>query len=946
VALSIEFSLLGPLSVRCDGVSVPVPRAKERALLAALLLNAGRMVPAATLVEVLWGTEPPPSASASLQNHMMRLRRSLGGTVSRRISTRPGGYAISVAAGELDITRAEEQLRSGRAAIRDRLWERAAELSAVALGEWRGEPLSDVSSELLALQEIPRLAEIRLQLWEMRAEAAVMLGRYPELVAELQRLAAAHPLREHLRALLMLALCRSGRQADAIACYQDIRHALADELGIEPGAELSSLYQRILVGDNMLARGTGLIVAEQAPYGPEPRPAVSVPQQLPGAVRGFTGRSAELEALTGLLDRSGAPGGGAIVISAIGGTAGVGKTALAVHWAHQVAGRFPDGQLYVNLRGFHSLGTPMSPAEAIRGFLDSLGIAAERIPAGPDAQAGLYRSLMSGRRMLVVLDNAQDAEQVRPLLPGSSGCLTLVTSRSQLTGLVAAEGAHSLTLDLLTDAEAHELLALRLGEARLCAEPRAAAELIRLCACLPLALAIAAARASTRRGLRIGALAEELKDTQRRLDALETGDPAVSARTVFSWSLGHLSGPAVRLFGLLGLHPGPDITIAAAASLAGIAPSEARGALRELTGAYLVDERVPGRYSMHDLLRAYATERANASDSEADRLPAVLRMLDHYLHTAWAADRLLRPERDPIALAPPRHGGVPEEIADRAQAMSWFQDERQVLLGAARLAHNMGFAEHAWKLPWTLTVFLDCRGDWQQLADLHHVALAAARYCDDKAGQAMAHRDLARAYLRLGQSGRGNHHLEQALLLYQETGDFVGQGRTHLALALAMDTESRYGEAFSHNEQALLLLSRAGDQTGQSNALSSVGWSYAQRGDYITALKFCHEAIGLQRRSGNRYGEAHTLDSIGYVYRRLGQHAQAIGCYEQSVSLFRELGDRYYQADTLVNLGDALHAVGNPRRARDAWHQAVDILDDLHHSRAAQVRAMLASRVL
>jgi DNA-binding SARP family transcriptional activator/tetratricopeptide (TPR) repeat protein len=937
VTVRIEFGLLGPLAVWREGASIPVAGGRQSALLAALLLDANHLVTTGQLTEVLWGARPPASARAALHNQVRRLRDCLGAAGRDRIRTRPGGYLICVGPDELDVTRMRELVASAQAAARSGAWGRASAIAAGAVLLWRGEPLVGVGSDVLA-RRVPDLTETFRQAVEIRLEAEMNLGRHAEVIGELRRFAADQPFREHAYALLMIALYRCGRQGEAIAVYQQARRLLIGELGCEPGPELRRVHQQILNEDRVLAAPEP--AAASAGDGPVP----VVPRELPGTIGHFTGRTQELQALTRVLDRIGDDmTGAAVVISAIGGTAGVGKTALAVHWAHQAAGRFPDGQLYVNLRGFHSSGTPMPPAEAIRGFLDSLGIPAERIPAGPDAQTGLYRSLVSGRRMLVVLDNAQDAEQVRPLLPGNSGCLTLVTSRSQLTGLVAAEGAHSLTLDLLTEAEARELLALRLGEARLGAEPRAAAELIRLCACLPLALAIAAARASTRPELGIGALAEELKDAQRRLDALETGDPAVSARTVFSWSLDHLSAPAVRLFRLLGLHPGPDITIPAAASLAGIPPSQARGALRELVGAYLVNERVPGRYSMHDLLRTYATEQANASESEADRLPAVLRMLDHYLHTAWAGDRLLRPGRDPIALAPPKTGAMPEEIADRAQAMAWFQSELQVLLGAARLAHNMGFAEHAWKLPWALTVFLDCRGDWQQLADVHHMALAAARHCDDKAGQALAHRDLARACLRLGQTDGGNHHLEQALLLYQETGDFVGQGRTHLALALALDTESRYDEAFSHNEQALLLLSRAGDQVGQSNALSSVGWSYAQREDYITALTFCHEAIRLQRRSGNRYGEAHTLDSIGYVYRRLGRHAQAIGCYEQSVSLFCELGDRYYQADALVNLGDALHTVGNPQRARDAWHQAVDILDDLHHSRAAQVRAMLAS---
>jgi tetratricopeptide (TPR) repeat protein/DNA-binding XRE family transcriptional regulator len=723
-------------------------------------------------------------------------------------------------------------------------------------------------------------------------------------------------------------------------------HRLADALELQGDSREGFLAaaQRRLGGGTAGRAPSGRPAragGEPAPPGGSPpradpgqAPAV-VPRQLPAAVPHFTGRATELAALNAALQTA--------VISAIGGTPGVGKTALAVHFGHQSAGLFPDGQLYVNLGGFGPSGSPLAPGQAVRAFLDALGVRPEQVPAGLDEQVGLYRSLLAGRRVLVVLDNAADEQQVRPLLPGSPGCLAVVTSRRQLAGLAAAEGAALISLDCLPHAEALQLLAARLGTGRVAAEPGSAGELVAFCGGLPLALSIAAARGAVRPGFSLAELAAGLRQAGNSLDALDAGDPGASMRSVFSWSYQALSEPAARMFRLLGLHPGPEVSVAAAASLAGLGRPAAWTLLDELTCASLLTEHRPGRYALHDLLRAYAREQAGALESEADRRAATRRMLDHYLYTARAADRLLRPGRDPIAIAAPEPGTLPEEIAGSSQAVGWFHAEQHVLLGAAQLAHAVCSTAHAWKIPWTLTVFLDCRGDWQLMAAVQRTALAAASDGDDKLGQALARRDLARACLRLGRIDDCYAHLEHALRLYQETGDLIGQGRTHLALALALDTGGRYDEAFCHNEQALRLLSQAGDQAGRENALSSVGWSHARRGDYAKALACCHQAIKLQQESDNRYGEAHSLDSLGYVHRRLGQHAQAISSYQQSVRLFGELGDRYYQADALTNLGDTFSEAADPQRACGAWQQALKILDDLHHPHQAGVRARLIS---
>ena len=626
--------------VRIGGVVVPVQKGKQRALLAALLLNAGRAVSLDELAEALWGPDPPPSARVTIQNYVMRLRKALGDTGTSRIGTLPSGYAIQADASELDVARFEDLLCAARAAARERRWRDAADQARSAVSLWRGDPLADVGSELLADREVPRLAEMRLQALETRIDADLHLGCHADVITELRRLVARDPLRERLHAQLMLALYRDGRQAEALAAYQRARQVLVEELGAEPGTGLRDMHQQVLTGDPALAFVPPVpgpaSASSAAPPAARPAPA-GLPRELPAAVPHFTGRAGALAVLTELLDRP--EFSATVVISAINGTAGVGKTALAVHWAHQVSQRFPDGQLYVNLRGYDPSGAPLLSADAVRGFLDALGVPAAQIPAAPQAQAGLYRSLLSGRRMLILLDNARDVAQVRPLLPGSAGCLVLVTSRSQLTGLVAADGARVLTVDVLTDAEALALLGRRLGPERVAAEPAAAAELIMLCARLPLALNIAAARAAARPKHSLAAVAAALRGERGRLDAFDTGDHASSARTVFSWSYRSLSQPAARMFRLLGLHPGPDITEAAAASLAGVAAEAAHRSLAELTAAHLVTEQVPGRFSFHDLLRAYAAEQLGSSDSPPERHAALGRMLDYYLHTAQAAVR-------------------------------------------------------------------------------------------------------------------------------------------------------------------------------------------------------------------------------------------------------------------------------------------------------------------
>jgi hypothetical protein len=673
-----------------------------------------------------------------------------------------------------------------------------------------------------------------------------------------------------------------------------------------------------------------------------PPAAASPPAQLPLDVHGFAGRDGELAQLDAVLAAAaGQPR--AVVISAVSGTAGVGKTALAVHWAHRVAGRFADGQLYVNLRGFDPGGQAMAPADAIRGFLDALGVPAERIPPGLDAQAALYRSTMAGRRVLVVLDNARDAEQARPLLPGTSAALVVATSRRQLTPLVAADGAHPITVDTLSTVEARELLAHRLGADRLAAEPAAAEDIIAACARLPLALTIVAARAATHPTFPLTTLADELTESRSRLEALTAGDPATDVRAVFSWSYHALTPPAARLFRLLGLHPGPDTSVQAAASLAGQPVSEVLPLVAELARATLITEHAPARYTFHDLLRAYADDLTRTHDSDEHRRAAIGRLLDHYLHTAHAADRLLHPHRDPIPLPlpAPAPGASPEHPADHDHAMAWLVAEYPGLLAGLRLAFDTGHDSHTWYLAWALDTFLERRGHWHTLVDTWETALDAAGRLGQPVAQGHAHRLLGCAHTLLGRYADAHTHLRRSLDLHAQTGDLVGQAHTYNHLALLDGLQGRPRQALDQVQPALAIYQAARDLRGQAYALNSVGWYRALLGDHTEALTVCEQALMLFQELGDRPGEANTWDSLGYAHHRLDHHTAAVDCYQHAFDLYRDLGDRYNQADTLTHLGDTHHTAGNPAAARTAWQHALVILTDLDHPDAADLRGKL-----
>jgi tetratricopeptide (TPR) repeat protein/DNA-binding XRE family transcriptional regulator len=726
--------------------------------------------------------------------------------------------------------------------------------------------------------------------------------------------------------------------------YPDTVRRLADALdlrGTDRDAFTAAAGRRLAPGSGEGGNGAAAGSGPASPPSRGPRPVI--PRELPGGVPALTGRAGEMAVLSGLLEHAGPAGPGTVVISAISGTAGVGKTTLALHWAHQVADRFPDGQLHANLRGFAPSGVPVTPAEVVRGFLEALGVPPERIPPAPDAQAALYRSLLAERTMLIVLDNARDEDQVRPLLPASPASLVLVTSRNQLTGLAAAHGARLISLDLLPREEAVQLLTARLDTGRAAAEPVAVEQIARLCADLPLALAVAAARAAARPRFPLAALAGELRDAAGRLDALDSGDPAASVAAVFSWSYRQLSHQAARLFRLLGLHPGPDISVPATASLAAVGEPRARRLLGELARDCLITEHAPGRYAFHDLLRAYAASQARDCDPGPDRDATAGRILDHYLHTASHSRMLLRPEEEPLALAPPGPGTRPERPADYRQALAWFTAEHQVLLAAVTLAAEAGTDRRAWQLPCALAEYFCLRGHRHEQVTVMAAAVAAATRLDHPPGQAMSLRRLAMACYFTGDHDQARAHLEHCLPLYQRAGDRTGEATAQKNLSFVAEAQGRHADALGHAEKALFLFQANGHALGEAASLGDLGWYRALHGDHQQARASCEQALALTAKLGGGSFEHAIRDTLGYIELQLGNFAQAACYFESALREAERHSDAPLQAEILTHLGEARHAAGDLPQARQAWQQALAIYDHIQHPSASNVRAKLAS---
>jgi DNA-binding SARP family transcriptional activator/tetratricopeptide (TPR) repeat protein len=933
----MKFGLLGPLTITSDeGQLVEIRGRKIRVLVATLLCRANQPVAVEALVDALWGLAPPRQAGVSLRVYVHHLRQALG---ESRIDRRSEGYRLLVRPDELDVERFRALVSVGRDAMSCQDPAKASELFRSALALWRGSALAGFDGVDALAAEAYSLEELRLDVLEQRFEAELSLGWHSEISAELRALSTRYPFRETIRAQLMRALVGSGRSAEAVAVFDETRRTLADELGLDPGPQLRELHLSILRDDPTLQSA----IAGDAT---EPTPATRatagdvVPRQLPAQLTGFVGRSRHLRQLDVLLfDDGDRPV--AMPIATISGTAGIGKTTMAVHWAHHAADRFPDGQLYINLHGFDPIRSPVEPAAALGHFLAALGVAVRRIPVSVEERESLYRSLLADRRVLVVLDNAHDANQVRPLLPGNAGCFVLVTSRNLLAGLVAA-GARPIVLDLLTPDEARHLLSGRLGVERIAAEPSAVADIVARCGGLPLPLSIVAAQAAVMAEFPLSALAAELGQARHTLDSFASDDATIDLRAVFSCSYRVLSDSAARMFRLLALHPGPDATAPAATSLAGVPAEQARSALAELSAANLLTVASPGRYAYHDLVRAYAIELAESHDSAADRRDAIRRVLDHYLHTAYPATLLLEPNQTLTAVDPPQPGVAPEALADRQQALAWFEAEHATIVAAVAQAAD-GFETHAWQLAWSAVVYLDRSGHWRDKIAVLRDALAAARRADEQTMEARTLRSLGRTYGRLHQYDKAYESLREAISRYRDLGNMGGQALSVMCCTEILVDEGRYPEALAMSEEAYELSRSIGNRRGEGRALGSIGYLHAQMGEYEQAIEVCQRALELFVKIDDPTNQAAACDSLGVAYQNLGLHREAVAHYRRALDLLEETGERFFVAIVLSHLGEAYQIAGEIPAARHAWQQALAIFTKLGAREAQGLRDKLVA---
>lgn len=853
--------VLGPVVV--DGAG-PRP-AKVRTLLGLLALHANEVVAFGDIVDVLWADRPPATWRELLHGYASRLRKLVGDRVDGLSGT---GYALRVETNELDL------LTFDALAARER-WEEA-------LRCWRG-PLPE---ELRSLPRAIAVTGRRLAAGLARADQAMAVGDPAAAAAWLRRLAPGEPWHEGLHARLMLALTAAGQQGEALAVYTRLRRRLAEDLGVEPGEELARAQLRVL--------------RQEVEPG-----ADAVPRQLPADPALFVGRTAQLAAL----DEG--------RVLAICGAGGMGKTWLALHWAHRRITRFPDGQLYFDLRGFDPASPPVAPEVAVRAFLEALGVEHAEMPADPQAQAALYRSLTAGKKILVVLDNVRDSAQAVPLLPGGS-CTAVFTSRNRLPGLVSAHGAVVVGLDVLDDAEAHALATRHLGEVRLAAEPAAAVELVRHCSGLPLALGIVAARAATSPGLPLSALVAELRET--RLDALDAGEVSVDLRAVLATSYRALSEHSARTFRQIALTPGPDIGADAVAFLGGGAED-----LAELVAANLVQEHRPGRFRMHDLTRFYALELAG--ERERDRGTALI--ADFYLHSAIAADRWLYPHRPPLTEEPAPAGCVVHD--DVTAAMSWYEDEYACLLAVQRLPGSS-----SWKLARLVGVFQWRAGRHHDTVDVWRVALAESRRLGDAAAQVLAHRSFGDACASVADLGTAADHLEQAVELAARQGDLTEEAHAHNSLAWLHDRRGQHEQALLHATCALALYRELGRPEWTADMLNCVGWTHAHLGNDELGQAHCEAALALCRRHDHVDGAAHTLKSLGFLAHRAGAYAKAVRYCEEALALCRRLSHSYIEASVLTQLGESEQARGRAREAERAWRGALALYREQRRTSAVR----------
>ncbi|RSM47328.1 tetratricopeptide repeat protein [Amycolatopsis balhimycina DSM 5908] len=932
----IDLRVLGPFEAEAAGVLLDPGGPRLRAMLALLAAYAGRPVSVPVFVSELWGPEPPPDAERTVRTYVSRLRRALA-PATGLIGTRAPGYVL-LAPESVDAVRFRRLAREGHTALADGAAEAGRERLTAALGLWRGTAYAEFDGIAALEAERTRLARVRLDAVQDRVDADLLAGLGGELVAELTDLTAAHSAHERLWGQLMTALYRAGRQADALETFRQARYELVENAGVEPSPALTDIQRRILAHDPRLLAA--------------PRPGrasgTARPAQLPPVVPQFTGRQAELAALDAAAEQA-----GPAAVLAVCGTAGVGKTALVVHWAHRVAARFPDGQLYVNLQGFDP-GRVLPAEEALRGFLTALGVAAEHQPDTLQTQVALYRSLTAEKRVLVVLDNARDAAHVRPLLPGGPGSSVAITSRDELVGLVARDGARRIALDVLGPWEAVELLRQLVGDR--VAGPAELEDLAAHCARLPLALRVAA-ELVVRRG-RVGL--EDLADERRRLDLLEAGaDDATAVRAVFSWSERHLPPAANRLFWLLGLHPGQDVDSEAVAVLAGTDAHGGRLLLDVLQGAHLVEASGTDRWTMHDLLRAFARERALQRLTEADRLSALKNLYEFYLSAALAAMDVVFPES--VRWRRDDAGPDRPSPASAVAAKAWLDTERLTLVAITRTADGE-LAGYAVKLARAIDQYLSVGYHNADAFSVHRRALSAAERLGDPGGQARGLLELGRSHARSGAYGDADEHYRRALELFRRLGDRAGEARTLIALGHNEGRVRRYHDALASYGQALVLNREVGDRVQEAVALASIGQVQHSMGRHEDAVSCYRQAAAIYAETGQRVGQGRILNDLGNalqsygrlqeaydhheralrilhdigdraaesiartdlgrILSRWGRHTEALEHHRQAIAVFREIGDPVGETEVLVNLGIAYEDTGRHREAGEAHQQA------------------------
>ncbi|MGS2618779.1 AfsR/SARP family transcriptional regulator [Micromonospora sp. LZ34] len=933
----MEFRVLGAVEAYVAGTSVDFGSRQQRLVLGLLLLEPGRPVAVDRLVELVWGSGPPASARGTLQALVSRLRACLRRARHAMDAGSPGGpeilhtgagYLLRVDPGSVDVHRFTGLVARARQADDAR----AVELFDLALSLWRGDPLADVAPTDVRDRLCAGLREVMWTAVEDRLEARIRLSRSREALDELTKLVAEHPFRQRLHGQLMLVLHRAGRTDEALRTYRDLRARLVAEFGLDPTPELRQLEAAILRADPTLEVPPDPLAGDlprRAPANPPVRPA-----ELPHAHGQFVGRRAELAALDGQLDAVRRAGGPGIVV--IDGMGGIGKTALALHWGHLHRRDFPDGQVYLDLRGFSPGDTPMTPAEALPRLLLSLGVPPSDIPPTVDSQSGRMRSLTDGRRLLIVLDNAYDATQVRPLLPGNVTGLVVVTSRRRLTGLVVREQAVPLSLAPLHPVESVDLVAGCLHRSR----PEEREALADYCGHVPLAIRIVAARALDLPDRPLGDLLRELRQG-RRLDAFAGPDgPDTNLRTVFSWSYRWLSPPAAELFWRLALHPGESVGVHAAAALAGIDVPRARELAAELHRASLLQLPAPDRYQFHDLVGAYARELAEAPENAAQRHLAFDRLLDWYLHTVSAAGRVLQPHRPHFDPASPALV-EPMRVDTYQAALSWCESERTSLVPVIRAAASGGASGHAWRIALAASAYwyiAKRREDWRTAT---RIGVAATRAVGDQRAEGALLASLATALCESRRYAEAIELYQKSLRLHEASGDRDWRATSLNSLAVAHAEAGRPDEALATFALAREEHRLRGNRRGEGVALQNMAQCHVLLGQPGEAIARHEEALTAMRDAGDRYAEAICIANLGEAHAELGDHERAILRFREAVRLHMSTGNEHGRARTLLALGRSLGELGDADRARSCWRQALAVFDELGDPEADEIRALL-----